>query len=125
MIGIAAAIGYLPTRQSWGDDGVRSLTAIGLICLATSVVGAAPIGLVAPRWPAYIGQAVLAGTTIRLMLTVGIGYAYQQLARPHLSSYLLWACVFYLLLLVVETCFGVLAIRRHYVAPSQCEGTPA
>lgn len=119
---VAGAIGFQPTRSHWGADGVRGMVAIGLICLGAAVVGAAPIGIVAPRWPSYIGQAALAGTTIRLMLTAGAGYAYQQLASPHLGSYLLWAGVFYLLLLAVETCFSVMAVRWFYPVPGKAAG---
>lgn len=110
----AAAVGRGPTESRWGADGVRSMYAIGAICLAAAVLGAAPLMLVARRWPAYMGQAVLGGTALRLLLTMAAAGAYQVAARPHLPSFLFWAVVFYLLLLVIETAFGVAAVRRHY-----------
>ncbi len=118
------AIGYGPTHGRWGDEGVRSMTAMAVICLGAAIMGGLPIGIVAPRWPSYIGQAVLAGTTIRLLLTAGIGLAYQKLTAPDMSSYMLWAGVFYLSLLAVEASFGILAVRRYYVAPPKTERAP-
>ncbi len=88
-------------------------------------VGAIPLAWVAPRYPSYIGQAVLAGTTLRLLLTGGIGLAYQEFAAPQSGSFLLWAVVFYFSLLVVESIFGVIAVRRYYEAPSEDGGVVA
>ncbi len=100
--------------------------AIGGICLISAVVGALPLGIAAPRWPAQIGQAALAGTVVRLLLTMVLGGAYQVLAQPHLTAFLFWAVVLYLLLLAVETTFGVLAVRRYYHPPrTRSEGSHA
>jgi len=125
VVVIAGAIGYGPTRTQWGHDGVDSMIAMAVICLSAAVVAALPIGFVAPRWPSYIGQAVMAGTTIRLLLTAALGYGYQRFAEPHLGSYLMWAGIFYLLLLAVETSFGVVAVRRYYVTQPKTGGAPA
>ncbi|HKQ49230.1 MAG TPA: hypothetical protein VJZ71_14255 [Phycisphaerae bacterium] len=117
---LAGAIGYGPTQSRWGDAGVRSMTAIGVICVIAALIGALPMAVVARRWPVHIGQAALAGTGIRLLVTAGLGLAYQTMAKPHLTSFLFWAVVFYMLLLVIETTFAVIGVRRFYVP-----GTPA
>lgn len=116
---LAGAIGYGPTQSRWGEAGVRSMTAIGVICAIAAFIGALPMAVVARRWPVHIGQAALAGTGIRLLVTAGLGLSYQTLAKPHLASFLFWAVVFYMLLLAIETIFAVSFVRRYYVS-----GTP-
>lgn len=126
IVAAALVIGVGPTQSRWGEEGVRAMWAIGGICLISAVVGALPLGIVAPRWPAQIGQATLAGTVVRLLLTMLLGAAYQVLAQPHLTAFLFWAVVLYLLLLAVETAFGVLAVRRYYHPPkTRSEGSHA
>jgi len=121
----ASAIGYRPTMARWGQDGLRSLAATGTICLGAALVAIVPLAVVSIRKPSYIGQAALAATTLRLLLTMIAGGIYQTTAKPDLSSFLFWAVVFYLLLLTVETCFGVLLVRRYYRPPVQTRGRPA
>jgi len=123
VVVLAAAIGYAPTRNHWGEPGVSSMVAIGLICCIAAIVGALPMSIVARRWPLYIGQAALAGTTLRLLLTAMLGLGYQTIAKPHLSSYLVWATIFYLLVLTVETGFALLVVRRHYTPTGQAPGS--
>jgi len=108
----AAAVGYLPTRQRWGAEGVESLFAVTCICLAVALLPAGIMALFAVKWPAHIGQAAFAGTAIRLMLTMFFLVVYQVLMRPHLASFLFWATTLYLLLLAIETPFAVLVVRR-------------
>lgn len=126
VVVLAAAIGYAPTQDRWGDEGVRSMIAVSTICLIAVLIGGLPMVIIAPRWPDQIGQAVLAGTGIRLILTIFLGIGYQVLMQPHLDSFLFWAVVVYLLLLSVETTFGIVAIRRYYKAPQKTtEGVSA
>lgn len=120
----AAAIGYAPTAARWGAEGVASMTAVGSICLVTALLAFAPIVIVAPRWPEQIGSAALAGTVLRLILTIAGMIGYQVLARPHFESFLFWAVIFYLLVLAIDTTFGVLAIQKYYRAtPPRKEGS--
>ena len=119
----ASAIGDVPTRNRWGEDGLDSMTAVAVICLCTAVVAMAPMAVIAPRRPDYIGQAALAATVLRLLLTMAACVGYQVTADPHLPSFLFWATVFYLLLLAIETGFGVVAVRRFYrITPTKNEG---
>jgi hypothetical protein len=122
VLALAAAIGYAPTQNHWGEPGLRSMKAIGVICCVAAVIGALPISLVARRWPLYIGQAALAGTTIRLLLTGILGLSYQTMAKPHLASFLTWATVFYIMLLGVETGFAIVIVRKYYVPSGPAPG---
>jgi hypothetical protein len=118
-----AAIGYSPTQDRWGADGVDGMIAVAAICLGSALVALIPLAFVAPRYPDYIGQAALGATVIRLLLTMGALVAYQVLKQPHMASFLFWAPVFYLLLLAIETTFGVIMVKRHYrTMPTQTDG---
>lgn len=119
---LAGAIGYGPTQSRWGETGLRSMTAIGAICSIAALIGALPMAIVARRWPMHIGQAALAGTGIRLVVTAALGLSYQTLAKPHLTSFLVWAMVFYLLLLAIETTIAVICVRRYYVPGAPASG---
>jgi hypothetical protein len=119
---LAGLIGYGPTQSRWGEAGVRSMTAIGVICAIAAFISALPMAIVARRWPMHIGQAALAGTGIRLLVTAGLGLSYQTMAKPHLTSFLLWAVVFYMLLLAIETIFAVICVRRYYVPGTMPSG---
>ncbi len=120
---VASAIGYAPTQARWGEPGVQSMLAIAVICLVASGVAAAPMFVVAPRWPAQIGNAVLAGTVIRLLATMAGMVGYQILAQPHSASFLFWATIYYLTLLAVDVAFGVVSIQKHYRAtPNRSTG---
>ncbi len=100
------------------------MSAVAVICLTTAVLAFLPIVFVAQRWPQQIGSAALAGTVLRLMLTMGAMVAYQIMARPQMESFLFWAVIFYLLVLLIDTTFGVIAIQRYYrVASPGNEGS--
>jgi hypothetical protein len=122
---LAFAIGYQPTSRAWGADGIRSMTAVGAICLGAAVVGFLPTAFIAATRPTYIGQAALGATVLRLLVTITAGGIYQTVSKPHLPSFLLWAVVFYCLLLAVETGFGVVLIRRSYPAQNHVRGVSA
>lgn len=123
-VAAAAGIGYAPTLSRWGAEGVSSMAACATICLASALIAMLPMIYVAPRWPDQIGSAALAATVIRLMLTMAAMVGYEILARPQMESFLTWAVVFYLLVLAIDTTFGVIAIQRHYrVAPPKNESS--
>lgn len=122
---IAYLIGYGPTMSRWGVDGVHSMNVVGTICLSAAILAFLPLVFVSMHRPAYIGQAALAGTVLRLLLTMAAGAAYQTIAHPHMQSFLFWAVVYYCLLLAVETGFGILLVRKYYTPSSDHRGTPA
>ena len=114
VVGITTAVGYGPTEARWGVEGLRSMKAIATICLIAAAVGFIPMAVAAIWKPDFVGQAALAGTAIRLLVTLGLAGAYETLASPHLASFLFWAVLYYCMFLAVETVFGVLLVRRHY-----------
>ncbi|MCB9853852.1 MAG: hypothetical protein H6819_12200 [Phycisphaerales bacterium] len=116
LLAVAAtvAVGYAPSHNRWGDEGQQSLLAVAAICGGAALVALIPMAVVAPRYPGHIGEAALAGTVIRLLVTMGAFVVYQVLYQPHMTSFLFWAPVFYLVLLAIETTFGVLAVKRYY-----------
>ena len=56
---------------------------------------------------------------------MGLSLGYQTFYEPHMQSFLLWAVVFYIVLLIVETLFGALAIRRFCASPARSDGVSA
>lgn len=98
--------------------------AAAAICLGVALLPAMLMTIFAAQRPVHIGQAAFAGTGIRLLLAMPLLIAYQVVARPHVESFMHWATVLYLLLLVIETPFAVLVVRRFYCAtPSPREGS--
>ncbi len=123
VVALTLAIGYSPTLSRWGDEGVASMMAVAVICLASAIVSILPLAFVAPRYPDQIGPAALGATVIRLFLTMGLLVAFQVMQQPHMASFLFWAPVFYLLLLAIETTFGVIMVKRYYrVTPKANDG---
>lgn len=99
------------------------MLAVAVLCLVSAFIAILPIAFVAPRYPDQIGQAALGATVIRLLLTMGALVAYQVLKQPHMASFLFWAPIFYLLLLAIETTFGVIMVKKYYtVAPKANDG---
>lgn len=121
----AALAGHGYTASRWGDDGIRSMYAVGAICLGAAVAAFLPVALVASRWPGQIGNAAIAATAIRLLLTMSAAGIYQVIYKPHLTSFLFWAVIYYCLLLAVETGFNLLLVRRHYRNPLRSNGGQA
>lgn len=121
----AFGIGYGPTSAKWGADGIRSMTAIAVICLGAAVIAFAPLAVVSRYKPSYFGQAALASSVLRLFLTLGAGGIYQYFSKPHMPSFLFWALVFYGLMLVVETTFAVVLVSRHYRPTMTRQGASA
>ena len=118
VVAIAVGIGHSPTLGRWGPAGIPSMWAAAVICLAAAVVAALTAAVVALRWPTYVGQAALAGTVIRLLLTGLLAVGYQLSTDVHLQSFLAWLLILYLLLLAVETVVAVVMVRAHWQAPA-------
>lgn len=121
----AYLIGYGPTMSRWGAEGIHSMNAVGTICLGAAILAFLPLVVVAIHRPLCIGQAALAGTVLRLLLTMVAGGIYQTVANPHMPSFLFWAVVFYCLLLAVETGFGLLLVKKYYRPPVDHRGASA
>jgi hypothetical protein len=119
IVGLMLALGLPISVARWGAPGAASAWAAGAICLFAALVAAIPLTVVGLRWPQHLGNAALAGTTIRLVLTMTLGGLYQLLADVHLVSFLVWMLALYLALLAAETIMCVVLVRRT------CYGSPA
>lgn len=114
IIAAATAIGYAPTERQWGQAGVRSMWAAGAICGVAGLIAVLPIPFVAAFWPGQVGNAIFAGTAIRLLVTMPLMLAFQTIMEVHLRSFLLWMLVLYMPLMAAETALGVLVVRKAY-----------
>ncbi|MEK6677136.1 MAG: hypothetical protein AABZ47_15965 [Planctomycetota bacterium] len=109
---LAVAIGRAPTATKWGAKGVESMYAAGIICTVSSVLAMVPLSVAAGWFRKQIGEAALAATVLRLLLTVFMAAAYQTWEKPDLGPFLFWASVFYGLSLIIDTTFALLIVRR-------------
>lgn len=114
VVALAVASGHGVVASRWGPGGVSSLYAAAVICLSAALLAALPLGLAATYWQVYAPQVAFAGTAIRLLGTVSLGFAYQVLASPHRMSFLVCMLGLYLVLLVVETALIVWIVRRVF-----------
>ena len=114
IIAAATAIGYAPTERQWGELGVRSMWAATSICGVAGMIAILPIPFVAAFSPGNVGNAIFAGTAIRLLVTMPLMLAFQMMTEVHLPSFLIWMLVLYMPLLVAETTAGVIVVRRAY-----------
>lgn len=110
---LAVLIGYSPTETRWGSTGIACMFAAGVICVVSSLLAMAFLGVAANWFPGQLGQAALAATGVRLLLTMFLGAVYQVWAKPELTPFLLWALVFYGILLVIDTVFSVMMVQQQ------------
>lgn len=122
IAGLLMAAGYNFAANRWGPAGSASMWVAGAICLLAALLAALAPALVGRLWPGYMPQAVLAGTAIRLLTTMGLGLAYQALGQVHRDSFLAWLLALYLALLAAETAFGVALVRRTGTSAASGKG---
>lgn len=114
VVALTVGGGHGVVASRWGSAGVSSLYAAAVICLTAALLAAVPLGLAATYWQVYAPQVAFAGTAIRLLGTVSLGFAYQLLANPHGMSFLICMLGLYLVLLAVETALIVWIVRRTF-----------
>jgi hypothetical protein len=112
------ALGQPAVTHRWGLDGVAALHAAALISLVAAVLAAVPLGLAATYWRSAAPQVAFAGTAVRLLVTGGLGLAYQAWADPQRVSFLSCLLAFYLVLLTVETAMIIFIVRRALAKPA-------
>ncbi len=101
------------SERRWGEAGVEMMWVAAAICGIAGLLAVLPLPLVAAMWPKYLGQAVFAGTTIRMLATLAMMVGYQMLNDVHMPSFLTWLLMLYLLLMAAETALGVALVRRE------------
>jgi len=113
-VALAATLGRAPTAARWGQAGVDCMYAAGIICGLASVLAMGPMMFAALWFRSYVGEAALAATVLRLLLTTAMCLGYQIWSKPDLKPFLLWALIFYGLMLVIDTVFSVLIVRHLF-----------
>ncbi|MCK4627997.1 MAG: hypothetical protein KAT56_03275 [Sedimentisphaerales bacterium] len=98
----------------------------GLICLIMAVISLIPLTIATRGHRDWLGQACLAGTAIRLVLTLFAGLtAYALVIEPQQKiTFVLWLLSFYLALLVWETITVARIIKIFYPSNETNSKTP-
>ena len=100
----------------WSTDPQQAVIPVisaGLICLVMTIISLIPLTVATRAYRDWLGHACLAGTTIRLLLTLFAGLAIYTLviASRQKMAFVLWSLCFYLVLLVWETITSVRIIK--------------
>ena len=110
--GIALMLLWSPHPQ----QAVIPVISAGLICLIMTIISLIPLTVATRAYRDWLGHAFLAGTTIRLLLTLFAGLTVHELAiEPRQkTTFILWLVGFYLVLLVWETITATRIIKMFY-----------
>ncbi len=117
VVGGLVLLGQPAVAGRWGPDGVAAFRAAAVIALSAAILAAVPLGLAATHWPSAAPQVAFAGTAIRLLVTAGLGLAYQAWAAPPRVAFLSCLLALYLVLLAVETAMIIVIVRRALAKP--------
>ncbi len=82
--------------------------------MSGALVAMVPLAWAALARPEQVGMAALAGTAVRLLVTIPAAFAYQMSGVVHAPSFTYWLLVLYLPLMAVETAIAVALIQRTF-----------
>ncbi len=113
----------------WSTNPQQAVTPVisaGLICLIMTIISLIPLTVATRAYRDWLGHACLAGTTIRLLLTLFAGLTVHELViEPQQKmTFVLWLLSFYLALLVWETITVVRIIKMFYPLNETNSKTP-
>jgi len=113
----------------WSTDPQQAVIPViyaGLICLIMTVVSLIPFTVATRACRDWLGHVCLAGTTIRLLLTLFAGLTVHELViEPRQKiTFVLWLLGFYLVLLVWETITAARIIKMFYPLNGTNSKTP-
>lgn len=111
---VIALIGYLPTRQLAGPEGLPAMVAGCLVGLVASLVGAGPIFVLRAKGAADSTRMVgiLLSTVLRLFAAALLGAAAVWTGRFETRPLLLWIGLSYVANLVIEARFAMKSFPR-------------
>ena len=120
---ILLGIGPVCLWSSRPRQAVEAMVFAGMICLCMGIISLVPLVKAARHHPDWLGQAWLAGTVIRLLLTlIGAILVYFAVIEPRqIKVYTSWIVCFYLILLVWETLTATKMVKMFYKIPSSDE----
>lgn len=108
------ALGSSLAPRWWGPIAASTMWPAAFICLAGALVAMVPLVWVALTLPRQIAMAALAGTAIRLLVTIVAAFIYQMSANVHTPSFTFWLMALYLPLLAVETVAAVILVQQTF-----------
>ena len=120
-LGVSCAGAY-PSWRLGGREGLEAMALAGVICVVVAVTSLVPVVVAVVRQADWLGQACLAGTTVRMLVTVAAGVVCYVVMRPATFAYAMWMVVFYLVLLAWETVWVSGIIKAKYATNSPSSG---
>lgn len=119
-LGSAAAVVLLAWLLPRYVDVRTSATIVSaaVICCGAGFVALTPVALVVRHYPSWRMQAAMGMLTLRMILTLGAGFAFLKMAGPPQQLFLKSLVVCYLVLLVVETAITLRLAGGSNVPPT-------
>ena len=105
LIGLLA-VGYLPTVNSAGDEGVSAMFTGSGVSLLASVAGTLPLLLSQARTPVEMMPAVMGSIALRLVAVVALAAAVVWSGTLATRPFLVWVAISHVGLLVADTLYA-------------------
>lgn len=106
-----------------GKGNFAPMIVAGFICLVTGIISMIPLSMAVRRGASWLGEVCLAGTAIRLLLTLFAIVAACIIIMPsgQMRAFVFWTLGFYFALLIWETLTGVRYITEE-IAKQKAKG---
>jgi hypothetical protein len=114
LVTVLGVLSAWPSLHWGGRENLQALVAAGVITLIAGIVSLIPITIAVGQKADWLGQAVLGATVIRLLVTLTAGMVWYLSVKPPLTAFVLWAMLFYLVLLAWETKTAMGYIKTIY-----------
>ena len=98
-------------------QGLIAMLGAFVACTFSAVVCLVPVGFAIEKQASWLGQACLAATVIRFLLTLLSATIVYLILNPDKASFATWLVVDYFVLLIWETVVIVKQVTIHYQKP--------
>ncbi len=111
---VTIAIGYIPTKNIAGVDGVYAMLAGVAISWISSCVGAIPVAYrLSSDQAGNAANAILTATMVRFMVVLMLVAAMVFSGIVDRNVLVLWVGISYLLMLAIDTLFAIAVMKRQ------------
>lgn len=122
LLVVGAGISWVTQQQ----QGLIAMLGAFVACTFSAVVCLVPVGFAIEKQSSWLGQACLAASLIRFLLTLLSAALIYMILTPDKVSFAIWLLADYFVLLIWETIVIVKQMNIHYQTPSSVpNGTAA
>ena len=115
LLVVGAGISWVSQQQ----QGLIAMLGAFVACAFSAVVCLVPVGFAIKKQASWLGQACLAATLIRFLLTLLSATMVYLIVKPDKASFAVWLLADYFVLLIWETIVIVKQVNIHYQKPGQ------